>query len=514
MKLPFLKISPTVQLSIGLVLLTVSILIVAQAIGLAPGIKDNDRIYAREKLAETIALQTTIALKRDDRLFLESMFQQVVNNTPEIKSLALRRNDASIAYQTESHEKLWSPLKKGKSTATQIQLPINTEGMQRGMLEIQFDQLDSDEEKIFGRSKTFWLIVFVCGGGFIAFYIYLKRVLRHLDPSNVVPARVRNALNTMAEGVLVLDKRGHIVLANEALVSKLNTQEDKLIGVRADDIGLINEHSNTPEHFPWNRAQSTNHKQMKTRMRLEFGDNRRISFSVNSVPILDERGRSQGTINSFDDVTEIEEKNALVAKMLKNLVEKQNDIEQKNKELHHLATRDALTDCYNRRYLFDALNDVFSRQEGAQSEFGVIMLDIDKFKRINDTYGHGFGDDVIKAVANVIKKQTRKDDIVARFGGEEFCVLLSEITPERAFQVAEKCRKTIEASPVDGIIVTASFGVTSLSYGANSPNELIIQADQALYYSKEHGRNQCTTWTRNLALKAQAAEIESRTKRA
>ncbi len=509
-----IKISPTVQLSVGLVFLTLSILLIAQALGLAPGIRDENKVYARQKLAETVALQTTIALKRDERLFLEQIFEQIVADTPSILSLALRKPDASISYQTSAHPKLWDLGPQESSTATRIKLPVTVGGIKQGNIEISFTDLGKEHEKLFGLPRLVWLVIFICISGFTAFFIYLKRVLRHLDPSSVVPARVRNALNTMAEGVLVLDKRGQIVLANDALVLKLATTENKLIGRKASEIGLINEHSNDPEKLPWLMAQAYGEKQVKMRMRLEFSEKRKLLFSVNSVPIVDERGKNQGTINSFDDITEIEEKNALVAKMLKNLVEKQSDIERKNKELHHLATRDALTSCFNRRYLFDALAEHFERKDATQQEFCVIMLDIDHFKRINDTYGHGVGDSVIKGVCDIVRNKVRKDDIVARFGGEEFCVLLSEITPERALEIAEACRLAVEQATIDGVTLTSSFGVTSLSYGASTPNELILQADQALYHSKNNGRNLCTMWTRSISLNSENSELNARTKRA
>jgi len=503
------KISPTIQLSVGLVFLTISILLVAQAIGLAPGIKDENRLYAREKLAETIALQTTIALKRDDRFFLEEMFRQIVRDTPSILSLGLRRTDTSVVFQTEAHAKVWNLRLTDNSTQTHIKLPIGINGVKKGTLEITFNDLSSESDKLFGMPRLVWLVVFICISGFTTFSIYLKRVLRHLDPSSVVPARVRNALNTMAEGVLILDKRGQIVLANESLVVKLATIEDKLIGRKASELGWKLEVSSNPEKLPWVLSQKTGEKQVNVRMRIDFSENKKVLFSVNSVPITDENGKSQGTINSFDDITELEEKNSMLNKMLKNIVEKQRDIEQKNEELNYLATRDPLTNCFNRRYLFDALNEHFARQDATHKEFCVLMLDIDHFKRINDTFGHGVGDTVIKAVCDAVKTKIRRGDIIARFGGEEFCILLSEITAERAVQLAEACRMAIENSPVDEIRVTASFGITSLTYGATTPNELVLQADQALYDSKNNGRNKCTLWSVSLAEKNQSTEDDS-----
>lgn len=503
-----LRISPTIQLSVGLVFLTVSILLLAQALGLTPGVRHEDRIFARQKLAEAIALQTSIAVKHDDRLFLESMFKQIVHDTPEVLSIALRRPDGSISYQSEGqHDKLWTLTHNQGSTATQIQVPINIDNYAKTTLEIAFEEIGKQQERLYGLPRTVWLILFICISGFIAYFIYLKRVLRHLDPSSVIPARVRNALNTMAEGVLILDKRSHVVLANDALLDKLRSSERKLVGRKADELGWRLEREETPVRYPWTIAQNSGERQKNVRMRMDYSDNNKMLFKVNSVPIIDDHGKNQGTINSFDDITELEEKNGMLNKMLKNLMEKQRDIEQKNKELHFMATRDPLTSCYNRRYLFDTLSKYFTTKN--RTDFCVIMLDIDKFKRINDTYGHGVGDVVIKGVCDAVRKNIRNDDIIARFGGEEFCVILTDISPEHALVVAENCRKSVESASMEGVSITSSFGVAALTFGAKTPNELVLQADQALYHSKRNGRNRSTLWSPTVATQNEQTEGET-----
>jgi len=485
----------------------VSILLLAQALGLTPGVSHEDRIYGRQKLAEAIALQTNIALKRDDAFFMESMFKQIIKETPEVLSLALRKQDGTLILQTPSHEKLWTLASNEKSTVTQIRVPVASQIRNKTNLEIAFEQLKNEDITLYGLPRVAWLMIFICVGGFFAYFVYLKRVLRHLDPSSVIPARVRNALNTMAEGVLILDRRGLVVLANDTLLEKLGADEKKILGRKADDLGMKLEHQEQVSRPPWTQAQNTGEKQKNVRMRMDMSEKHKLLFKVNSVPIIDDSGKNQGTINSFDDITELEEKNGMLNKMLKNLMEKQRDIEEKNKELHFMATRDPLTSCYNRRYLFDALNQHFAQQGQTRQDFCVIMLDIDKFKRINDTYGHGVGDVVIKGVCDAVRKNVRSDDIVARFGGEEFCVMLTDIPPDRAMTIAEKCRQTIEATPIDNVAVTSSFGVASLTFGAKTPNDLVLQADQALYHSKRTGRNRCTLWTP--AIGAQSADAEN-----
>lgn len=166
---------------------------------------------------------------------------------------------------------------------------------------------------------------------------------------------------------------------------------------------------------------------------------------------------------------------------------------KRNKELDKLAARDPLTNCYNRRILFDRLERDLENSEPLD-QYCIIMADIDHFKRVNDNHGHSAGDSVLREVANILQACVRQDDVVARFGGEEFCIILNRTSPEQAMRIAENMRYKVENSRFDEVIVTCSFGVTSFQFNAKEPAELIDQADVALYKSKSLGRNQVTLW--------------------
>jgi diguanylate cyclase (GGDEF)-like protein len=166
---------------------------------------------------------------------------------------------------------------------------------------------------------------------------------------------------------------------------------------------------------------------------------------------------------------------------------------KRNVELDLLAARDPLTNSYNRRVLFDNMNRDFTNPELLE-EYCIILADIDLFKDVNDTYGHSAGDNVLIGVANMLQGCVRQNDIVARFGGEEFCIILHRVTKEQALELAETMRKKVEKSRFDNIAITCSFGVSSIEFNAKSPTELIDQADLALYKSKSSGRNKVTLW--------------------
>ncbi|MCC4832343.1 diguanylate cyclase [Shewanella sp. 10N.7] len=164
-----------------------------------------------------------------------------------------------------------------------------------------------------------------------------------------------------------------------------------------------------------------------------------------------------------------------------------------NRELDYLASRDPLTNCYNRRILYQRFNESFE-QSKTPIQYSVLLADIDSFKTINDTYGHTSGDKVLQGVAKVLMNNASEADTVARFGGEEFCILLPDSSEEEAEQIAEQMRQDIESSQFESITVTCSFGVASFSVDVECNLTLIERADMALYQSKYQGRNRVTRW--------------------
>ncbi len=173
-----------------------------------------------------------------------------------------------------------------------------------------------------------------------------------------------------------------------------------------------------------------------------------------------------------------------------------------NRKLKRLAVTDGLTNLYNRRF-FD---QVIKREIGRRNRYGlalsVVMIDIDNFKEFNDTYGHAGGDQAIKTVASVITASARTTDVVARYGGEEFVVALPLTDPRRGTTFAERLRRSmekqiIEISDTEKTTITLSIGIAGVT--ATDPPvstaQLLKLADQALYISKQQGKNQCNIMT-------------------
>ncbi len=172
------------------------------------------------------------------------------------------------------------------------------------------------------------------------------------------------------------------------------------------------------------------------------------------------------------------------------------------KKMEDLSNIDGLTGLYNRRCFNNMIERKASEASRMKVPLSMIMLDIDHFKRVNDTYGHKAGDDVIRFISKTIKSSVRKVDFAARYGGEEFVVLLNNTTIESAEKIAEKIRNLVRDSSVnaDGVLlsVTASFGVSSYPEPSMSAGDLVKDADKALYYSKEHGRDQVTVFSKEI----------------
>lgn len=161
------------------------------------------------------------------------------------------------------------------------------------------------------------------------------------------------------------------------------------------------------------------------------------------------------------------------------------EVRTKTAQLELMAITDSLTGISNRRHLFDVLTVETEKARRYGSSYALLLLDIDHFKKLNDTYGHQKGDDLIRRVADVLKNSIRTVDVAGRYGGEEFLVVLTESDLEGAAAVAERIRK--EVMKIDDGLITVSGGVAV--YGGETGDELLKKADALLYRAKNEGRN-------------------------
>jgi diguanylate cyclase (GGDEF)-like protein len=162
------------------------------------------------------------------------------------------------------------------------------------------------------------------------------------------------------------------------------------------------------------------------------------------------------------------------------------------KQIRDMASRDFLTGSYNRRFFFESGKAIFAKAKRKQEKIAAAMLDIDKFKNVNDTYGHDAGDVAIQEIAVILNKNLRASDLVARFGGEEYCILLEDIKLEDLKKLFEKIRAAFESNVITAGKVSFSYTVSiGIFYGLEDTlDEMVKKADEGLYFCKENGRNQ------------------------
>ncbi|MEW6365396.1 MAG: diguanylate cyclase [Acidobacteriota bacterium] len=184
---------------------------------------------------------------------------------------------------------------------------------------------------------------------------------------------------------------------------------------------------------------------------------------------------------------------ARVKSMLR-IKELQDELRRLVNHLELISTIDELTQLPNRRSFNETLAVEYERSRRFKQDMALVMIDIDHFKRINDAYGHPYGDYVLREVANALRKNVRKVDLAARYGGEEFAVLLPSTPRENAGVLAEKLRKAVESLSFehdgDPVSVTISLGVCDFRHcRPQDPEELVQMADASLYQAKRNGRN-------------------------
>jgi diguanylate cyclase (GGDEF)-like protein/PAS domain S-box-containing protein len=217
----------------------------------------------------------------------------------------------------------------------------------------------------------------------------------------------------------------------------------------------------------------------------------------NMFPLRGEGGSVTAAICAGIDITErirLEQRMLSHVEMLSaaqlKLEEQQCELIAANEQLEMLAMCDSLTGLKNHRALQERLTAEYKRSVRYGSPVSVVLLDVDRFKNYNDSYGHLAGDTVLRGVADLLTVSMRDTDFVARYGGEEFVIVLPHTDYLGALEAAERLRASIEAAPWEMTRVTVSIGVATLSPNMGRPSDLIARADIALYYCKQHGRNQ------------------------
>ncbi|HBY07770.1 MAG TPA: hypothetical protein DEH22_08310 [Chloroflexi bacterium] len=300
---------------------------------------------------------------------------------------------------------------------------------------------------------------------------------------DIVPIARSTLVENMPDGVLVLDKLNRLADINPRAKQLFEIKEPAPIGQPAEKIfGHLSELLSRYLQIPEGRDEI-----------MITGDSPKF-FDVRISALADKRGNFTGRLVSVSDITlrkeiEIELRNANQQLQLQI-----SEIEALQAQLKEQAIRDPLTGLYNRRYLQEFLEHELSRATRESLPLSLVMMDIDRFKKCNDTYGHKAGDMVLQGLAEMLLETTRKEDLVCRYGGEEFVVVLPGSKPEITYQRTEIWRQNFQDQCISienaEIHTTLSAGIACFPVDGDSMDLLLMAADNALYRAKQAGRNQ------------------------
>ncbi len=317
-------------------------------------------------------------------------------------------------------------------------------------------------------------ISFTFTGVFLALGLVYYRLL------DLIPIGRDALVENMHEGMFLLDHQFRLLDINQAARSLLNLPPDLEIGQRLEE---------ALRHWPEMVFLIRNHQSISTEMALKSEPIRYLQVQV--MPVNDPISHVSGTLVICHDITQ--------RKLAQIDIENQlRQIEELQATLREQAIRDGLTGAFNMRYLQETLPREIARAARDRKPLSLVMLDVDTFKNLNDSHGHPAGDAALMRLCAVLSNHTRNGDLVVRYGGDEFLVLLAATDADTARQRAEAWRETFESEKIEyegeNLRSTISLGIASFPEHASTSDQLIRMADAALYQAKSEGRNRAVVY--------------------
>jgi PAS domain S-box-containing protein len=293
-------------ISLGLASIVSTALLAASFLGLVPDRQEAVRA-GRLALAETVAASSAGLLSGDNPGRLEDVLRFIKKRNADLHSIGLRTREGRLVVAVGEHARNWVAMDRIHATDAQVQVTLYAANQPWGQLEMRFEPTAPHGLLGILHTPILILLAFVALVCIPSFYVYLSRVLRHLDPSQAIPSRVRSALDALTEGLLVIDQKQNIVLANEALTSLLGKSNERLMGRPVGEIAWL-EDSGVPlaGRSPWGVALETATVQRDLHLKLEDTQGRLRSFVVNCSPVLASGGKASGVLISLEDITLLE----------------------------------------------------------------------------------------------------------------------------------------------------------------------------------------------------------------
>ncbi|MGF1527543.1 MAG: diguanylate cyclase [Candidatus Competibacterales bacterium] len=284
--------------------------------------------------------------------------------------------------------------------------------------------------------------------------------------------RYEAVVQSAHDGIVTIDEQQNIRMMNEAAKEIFGYSEEEIVGKPLTQLMPVKCRRKHVEYVEGFKASTVESRTMQSRALVQGLKKNGVEFPI-EVTI------SKLNIKNSTEMTAV----------VRDISEKHRLIE----ELYRSSQEDPLTHLYNRRYFISSLKDEIARCKRFGHRFILVMLDIDHFKLFNDKHGHACGDFVLKRLSGILKNELGETDVIARWGGEEFLVLLPEVDIEAGLMVAEKIRASVQRAQIKYeqkiLQVTVSIGVESFDHETMNIDDILMNVDKALYKSKVEGRN-------------------------
>lgn len=305
---------------------------------------------------------------------------------------------------------------------------------------------------------------------------------------DLIPIARHTVLEHIPEMVFVVDAHDRVLDANSVAQKVLGKSLDEIIG--KDPLEVFSEWPQLINRF---LTASETHEE------IQIPGDPQLTLELTVSALYNQFKQLEGRVIVAHDITEHKWLENDLKYANQALQEQLKEINKLRDELQEQAIRDPLTNAYNRRYLAEFLDKEIARAERDKTPVTVVIMDMDNFKQFNDTYGHKCGDVILQVITKFLNEHSRRGDVVCRYGGEEFVILMPNVSLEIGFERAEMWRQDFSESPIEyeglKLFATFSAGVATFPQHGTTGDAILQAADKALYRSKDVGKNKVTQFS-------------------
>lgn len=402
-------ITTKIRLVVGLIGILLLVFMAATAMNFVPS-EQSARLQARCEYCESLAISGSLLIQNNQFPVLETIINQAVLRNHELRSIGVRNRFGRLVSQTRLHDALWNSDIDRTDPNTKLAVPLISGKSPWGKIEFTFRAING-QDGTWQQWLSPWsrLAIFLASSTFILYLIYLGHMLTQLNPSKSVPKRVRNALNNLTEGLLILDTRGRIVLANQAFEQIVDRKDEGLLGKKAEKLfkWTMDDRRTDVVKYPWTESAETGQHITDRILILHLPaknqlETREVIFKVNCSPVVAESANGTGVLVSFENVTELEmskqaaqsanqAKSDFLANMSHEIRTPMNAIlgftdwlqrglaNDKDEELEYLATIHS-----SGKHLMELINDILDLSKIEAGKMEIEKLRCSPFKIIHD----------------------------------------------------------------------------------------------------------------------------------